>query len=190
MSNSPATIQKALYWLNKQDHNWPQHIEDSNTAVKMYLKSQKGQTEPSEFQKKLEKFCSKEKEGAFLIADSSFDKKQELKSQTSFLKASPPQNLHQKKTAAIKKERSWTACESKSFAGLQAAPPHLKPAPLKEVLFSESSGLGPQTFVLDERSLQSLEETKKEWNLQSSQDALRLLIQAGEKSLNRLKGFS
>ena len=188
MTNSPATIQKALYWLSKQDQNWSQYIEDSNTAVKMYLKSQKRQTESSKFQKKLEKFCSKEKEGAFLIAAASFDKKQELKSQTSFLKEAPPQKSHQKKETAIKKE--WIYCESKSFAGSKPLALHRKSAPSKEALFSESSSLSPQTFALDKRSLQSLEETKKEWNLQSSQEALRLLIQAGEKSLNRLKSFS
>ena len=54
--NTPATIQKALYWLYQQEE-WPQHITDSNTALKMYLKAHKKDKETSSFQKNLGTVC-------------------------------------------------------------------------------------------------------------------------------------
>ena len=42
------------------------------------------------------------------------------------------------------------------------------------------------TFSLDEKSWQALEQAKMELNLQNDEEALRLLIQLGQKSLKRL----
>ena len=44
-----------------------------------------------------------------------------------------------------------------------------------------------EAFYLDKTSFQKLEQIKEEWNLESRSSALRLLIQAGYKNLNRLK---
>ena len=134
-SYSENTLQKALHWLNKQDHNWPQHIKDSNIAVQMYLKSQKTEEEKElSFQKELKEFLSQDP-GA---VSTDFNKSPSAKTKT--------------------------------------APSQKTARPF----------LSEKTFTLDEKSLQALEQTKKELNIQSKEEALRLLIQLGQKSLNRL----
>ena len=52
--------------------------------------------------------------------------------------------------------------------------------------FYETASLKSNAFSLDEKSLQSLKLAKKELNVKSDQEALRLLIQLGEKNLRRL----
>ena len=52
--------------------------------------------------------------------------------------------------------------------------------------FLETNSFKNNSFSLDEKSLQSLELVKKELNIKSNEEALRLLIQLGQKSLNRL----
>ncbi|MBC6414788.1 MAG: hypothetical protein GDA46_00110 [Bdellovibrionales bacterium] len=155
MQNSPATIQKALYWFNKQDKSWLEHIEDSNTIVKMYLNSQKKSEEDSKFQTQVEKFSAREKIGATLISND-FSEKKIINSES----------LHTKTLENSNPFSNLTKFQSKNLS-LKTTPPS-------------------QIFTLDEKSLQNLEETKKELNLQSTQEALRLLIQLGKKTLNRL----
>ncbi|MCZ0932272.1 MAG: hypothetical protein OXJ52_03860 [Oligoflexia bacterium] len=133
-SYSENTLKKALHWLDKQDHNWPQHIKDSNIAVQMYLKSQKKEEEESSFQKELQEFLSQDT-GA---VSTDFNKSPSAKAVT--------------------------------------APIQKNTRPFLET----------KTFVLDEKSLQALERAKKELNIQSEEEALRLLIQLGQKNLSRL----
>ena len=72
-----------------------------------------------------------------------------------------------------------------------------KSPPAKTAPFLENSAKLPDTkaenqlknkntFSLDEKSQQALEQAKAELNLQSNEEALRLLIQLGQKSLKRL----
>ena len=127
---SESDFKKAMHWLNKQDHNWPQHIKDKNIAVQMYLKSQK--KEESSFNKELEPFLSQE-----------------------------------------------TGAVSTDFKQSPSAP-----APVQKN--SQTCYKKPTTFTLDKKSLQALDQIKKEFNIQSDEEALRLIIQLGLKSLNRL----
>ncbi|MCY4320851.1 MAG: hypothetical protein OXC37_00380 [Bdellovibrionaceae bacterium] len=52
--------------------------------------------------------------------------------------------------------------------------------------FLENKDLQNKAFTLDEKSLQALEKTKKELNISCNKEALKILIQLGQKSLNRL----
>ena len=55
----------------------------------------------------------------------------------------------------------------------------------KKSFFEKEAGLN-KPLLLDEKSRQALEMAKKELNIQSDEEALRLMIQLGRKSLNRL----
>ena len=111
-NSSPATIQKALYWLNKQDENWSKHIKDSNTAVKMYLKSHKKPSQASPFQKKLEKFC--ETNFGVLLQKPH----QSLSPET----LSPPQeNLAESQLTISVKKETYNQDSYKSFESFPAA---------------------------------------------------------------------
>ena len=165
LSYSEQTVLKALQWLDKQPHNWANHITDTNIAVKMYLKSQKKQEWHSPFAKEIKKIIGAEKTenlnpqeeptGAFLI-------KQPLPSlnvlQQSVLQkqTSSPANFHSNKASCNKEEEDFFPEERKK-----------------------------QSFVLDEKSLQALEEVKKEFNIEKEEEALRFLIQFAQKSLKK-----
>ena len=137
-SYSETTLKKALYWLDQQDHGWPQYIKDSRIAVQMYLKSQKKEEE-SLFQKELKEFLDPNM-GA---VSTDFNKSPSAQA------VSAPS---QKNTTSV----------------------------------LEISGLKNSVFTLDEKSLLALAQTKKELNIKSDKEALRLLIQLGQKSLSRL----
>ena len=67
-------------------------------------------------------------------------------------------------------------------------PPAKATAPLQEDnkrLFEKEAGPNKPPR-LDEKSLQALKTAKKELNIQSDEEALRILIQLGRKNLNRL----
>lgn len=55
-----------------------------------------------------------------------------------------------------------------------------RPAPLKELEKKT------EPIFLDQKSLEALENTKRELNIKDEEEALRLLIQIGRKSLNKL----
>ncbi|MDE0091786.1 MAG: hypothetical protein OXN83_00700 [Oligoflexia bacterium] len=130
---SENTLKKALHWLDKQDHNWPQHIKDNRIAVQMYLKSHKKEEEKeSFFQKELQGFLNQE-------------------------------------TGAVSTDFKKSPSAKQSTAPCQ-----------------ETKSFKSSSFSLDEKSLQAIEKTKKELNIQNEEEALRLLIQLGQKSLNRL----
>lgn len=149
--NSPEVLKKAIHWLGQQDHDWSKHIQDRDTAVKMYLKSQKKETQSSSFQKDLQTFLSEET-GAVLKNAS----KEIL----------PPAKAVQQETEDLPAFSAGDYSESKSS-------------------FEGRAFLGE----LDQKSLQVLEKTKEEWNLTSSKEALRLLIQMGYSKLSKLKHF-
>jgi len=174
--NSPATVQKALHWLYKQDENWSKHIKDSNTAVKMYLKSHKKVTPPSQFQKKLSAVC----EADFAVQIKNNTVKESSKTFQKFsknfnnsLSAGTPESPPQKDLSQKYLRNPGVPADKLPFFSK-------KEAPCQE---DQQEG---QDVRLDPRSLQTIEDIKKEWNLKSLEESLRLLIQAGKKSLNRL----
>ena len=56
--HSSQVVQKAMQWLSEQGSDWPKHIQDSNIAVQLYLKSRKTVKKDSSFQKELESFIN------------------------------------------------------------------------------------------------------------------------------------
>ena len=132
-------------------------FKDPELAIRLYLKSQKTAKKSTESQKKWEDFIKKE--GAFL--------KPEVTQKESQKKAQKPEL----KISSGSKSLSFQAPQhflQKKDLGVEGKKP--KPA-----------------FYLDEVSQQKLEKIQEEWNLESPASALRLVIQAGYKNLNRLK---
>lgn len=74
---------------------------------------------------------------------------------------------------------------STDFSSQPPAKNFIETAPKSKPPFLEQSPIKNNSFCLDEKSRQSLELVKKELNIQSDQEALRLLIQLGQKSLSR-----
>ena len=202
-TNSPTTIQKALKWLNKQDLNWSKHIKDNNTAVKMYLKSQQTQKAPSQFQKKLEKVCETnfgvrlQKPNQNL---NSFENQQELQSNLSAGILRPPLNnpadiptssLKQKnsskKTNPMISSTDWEQKinETLNFKKITSKHEEILKIEKKQTTHCLNKKI-THSVTLDSINLQTIEETKKAWNLKTLEEALNLLIQAGKKNLNRL----
>lgn len=155
---SEQTVLKALHWLNRQPDNWSEHVKDSNVAVKMYLKSQK-------------KNGKKESSFAKEVA-------QVLKTE---VEESPPFRQEELK-------------EEELGAFLMNKPQTSSPAngSLHNSLFEEdiktSVSEGKKTLIdfLDERSLQTLKQTKSQLNIRSEEEALRLLVQLGRNCLEKL----
>ena len=58
--------------------------------------------------------------------------------------------------------------------------------PQQTQAFLEASSLKDNSFCLDKKSLESLELVRKELNIQSREEALRLIIQLGERNLKGL----
>lgn len=179
--NSPATVQKALHWLYRQDENWPKHIKDSNTAVKMYLKSQKTEKPSSQFQKKLSAVCEADfavqiKNNTVKESSKTFQKLSKNFNNT--LSAGTPESPPQKDLA--QKDPTQKDLRSPGVPADKLPFFSEKEDPCQE---GQQEG---QDVRLDPRSLQTIEDIKKEWNLKNFEESLRLLIQAGKKSLNRL----
>ena len=222
--NSLATIQKALYWLNKQDQNWSHHIKDSNIAVKMYLKSQKKESEAcSEFQKKLENYCEttcQTKQASQLSAGDLLPplKQPADKPAISVKKPNEPQNSyggfellmpsqsiskpkpdqkadfishsqeHNSKSNTVSKNP--TSLDSPSFIN-DPLPTKSITLPKENLVTGINSNLKEKTSItLDSKNLEILKDIKKKWNLKTEEEALNLLIQAGQKNLSRLAGES
>ena len=83
-----------------------------------------------------------------------------------------------------KKEEEESSSFQKELAGLLgpdtgAVSTDFKSPPAKTIQKNNS-------FTLDEKSRLALEQTKKELNIENDNEALKLLIQLGKKSLNRL----
>ena len=198
-NSSPATIQKALYWIHNQNENWSKYIKDSNTFVKMYQKSHKKETQISQFQKNLQSFC----ESNFGVS---------LQKQSSSTLSPPPNNLDNTPDISIKEERQDSYESFKSLLIGQNLSPDLKNTKLPETKLKtqkdsknislnstklqthkESSFIpAPVKFfagtpiTIDSKNLQVIEEVKKEWNLKNNEEALNLLIQTGRRKLNRI----
>ena len=156
---SKSTMLKALRWLNEQPHHWASHIKDSNIAVHMYLKSQK-QNKESEFKKEIQQFIKAPK-----IKNEEPPGAVLRKALKPYNRASPPASGPDSKQEAPlffpadqkRKESDPLVCSNQSSAEI----------------------------FLDKRSLEALEAVKRELNMQSRQEALKLLIQMGWKSLQR-----
>ena len=153
------TVLKALHWLNKQPDNWVEHIKDTNIAVKMYLKSQNK--------------CNKQKSTTFskeitqlLTKDEGFKSEEPL---GAFLTDRLPAECKEEQKPSPPADQLVSSSLSEDNAD------HLFPEKKKS-----------QSFFLDEKSLHSLEKTKKELNMESEQETLRLLIQLGQKSIEKL----
>ena len=101
--NTPATIQKALYWLYQQEE-WSQHITDSNTAVKMYLKAHKKEEELSLFQKNLGTVCENLGVSIKSLPEKSLAEKS-LAEKSLAEKSLPEKKTFSKKTQLKKEER-------------------------------------------------------------------------------------
>ena len=127
------------------------------------------------------------------IKDSNIAVKMYLKSQKKERESSSQkeiQNSFLKETGAV----------LKNFSAQKSPPANFSPAEnfdslknlRKSKLDKEDSNLSEQTkpseevLHLDEKSRQALKQTKKELNLESEKEVLRLLIQLGRKSLNKL----
>ena len=164
-SGSEQTILKALHWLDKQPDNWAEHIKDTNIAVKMYLKSQKPNPSNS-FTKEIKTFLkTKDKESA------------------SFQQQSPTEE--ELIDAFLTNKEMPLACSSVSQNQKPSPPAKLSEFVSKEkeeTLFPKEK----MPFFLDKISLQTLEKTKQDLNIEKEEEALRLLIQLGRNSLQKL----
>ena len=162
-SNHPEpTVLKALHWLNKQPDNWAEHIKDTNIAVKMYLKSQnkcdkQSNKQKSTFSKEITQLLTKDEE---------FKNEEPL---GAFLTNKLPAEYKEEQTPSPPADQPFSSPLSEDKAN------HL---------FLEKKEA--RSFFLDEKSLNSLEKTKKELNMKNEQETLRLLIQLGRKSIEKL----
>ena len=171
---SKQIILKALKWLDSQPGNWAELIKDQNIAVKMYLKSQrKNKEEESSFKKELSPFL-----------------KTETKESSPFKEQSPEQELgaflkNKPETPSPLKEELFRGREAlKNKAFLENRPVLESQNVLDKTQALESQK--QEAVFLDEKSLQALEKTKQQLNLQKEEEALRLLIQLGRNSLEKL----
>lgn len=155
---SEQTVLKALHWLDQQPDNWSEHIKDSNVAVKMYLKSQeKNKEKESSFTKEVTQLLKTEAEENPSFKQKDFEEEDVGAFLTNKHKTSPPAN-EPLSHSFFKKETETSALEK------------------KEVLSN----------FLDEKSLQTLKQTKNQLNIQNEEEALRLLIQLGQNCLKKL----
>ena len=158
------TVLKALHWLDKQPNNWTEYIKDTNIAVKLYLKSQyKDNKAESNFTKEIKQFLKTK------------DKNSKSKEPVgAFLtNKQPPSALK----SDFKKKQSPLPPADRYFNNL---------LPTKEKDSSFLEAKAQRAFFLDEKSWESLEKTKKKLNVQNEEEVLRLLIQLGRNSLEKL----
>ena len=116
------------------------------------------------------------------IKDSNIAVQMYLKSQTKEEKENP--SPFQKELQSFL--GSDTGAVSTDFNKSPSAKATTAPFQKNPLSFLETKSSKNNTFILDEKSLQALEQTKKELNIENDEEALRLLIQLGKKSLNRL----
>ena len=157
--HSKQTLLKALHWLDQQPDNWSEHITDSQVAVQMYLKSLKKEEGKSALAKELSPFVKKELKG-FVPTQKESSSKSLFESKEKFPKL--------------------------SFSNEKSASP---PADGNELLpkkKEEVSAFSRKSFYLDKFSQKTLEQTKKALNLKEEEEVLRLLIQLGQKSLQKI----
>jgi len=150
------TVLKALNWLNKQPENWAEPIKDTNIAVKMYLKSQ------NKWNKQKSTFSKEIKQ---LLT-----KEENFKGEEPF-------------GAVLTNKLSENFKEKASPSADQPLPNPLSEDNTDHLFLEKKES---RSFFLDEKSLNALEKTKKELNLESEQETLRLLIQLGRKSIEKL----
>lgn len=144
----------------------------------MYLKSHKKEKPPSQFQKKLSAVCEADfavqiKNNTVKESSKTFQKLS--KNLNEALSAGAPENPPHKNL-----DRDLTR-DLKDLSRPEGPADNPSLFNKKESVCQEAQGLR-----LDPRSLQTIEDIKKEWNLKSFEESLRLLIQAGKKGLNRL----
>ena len=157
--HSKQTLLKALHWLDQQPDNWSEHIKDSNLAVKMYLKSQNKEEKTSSLAKELSPFVKKGTEERASQKTEAFLKE-------SFEKKEPSPKLSLSQNKDLSPPADWSK---------------LLPKKKEEISLSSNKSL-----CMDELSQKALEQTKKDLNLQKEEEALRLLIQLGRKSLQKI----
>ena len=157
------TVLKALHWLDQQPNNWTEHIKDTNIAVKMYLKSQhRNNKKKSTFTKEIKQFLKTE------------DKNSKNKESVgAFLTKKQPSAFH---SDFEKKQKPLPPADG-HFSSLLSTED-------KNRTFLEAKA--QRAFFLDEKSWESLEKTKKKLNVQNEEEVLRLLIQLGRNSLEKL----
>ena len=91
----------------------------------------------------------------------------------------------QKELKAFLKEPGAVSMDFKKSPSAKTAP-YLKNSAMFPNTKAENRLKSKDTFSLDEKSQQALEQAKAELNLQSDEETLRLLIQLGQRSLSRL----
>ena len=161
------TVFKALEWLKQQPGGWSQHIKDSNIAVKMYLKSKKHTlATESDFKKELKEL----EQGSTQKTKEAFKTKEFTEAGAVLINQQPA-----KQKLELKKELAHN--------------PHKKPCPVggiseksSKLALLKQSLCEKQAFYLDQKSLKSLKQVKDILNIQQDEEALRLLIQLGQKS--------
>ena len=158
---------KALHWLNNQPNHWAQHITDSKVALKMYLKSQNKKQKPSNnFSKEINKVLKAKKEEKAPFQTQSLTQKEDI--------------------GAFLTKRKEPLVSSLSKKQSQSLPAKTKPVKEKEEELVLLEKKEVQPFYLDEISLQTVKQIKKNLNMEQEEEVLRLLIQLGQHSLQKL----
>lgn len=204
---SKSTVLKALHWLDKQPGDWVEHIKDTNIAVKMYLKSKNKKKDKSPFQKEIQKLLKPKSQNLkedrvqwaspafpFSLENSNFNEEepigavlqrnQDISLKTEKKESSP--SFHSNDKNCYEK-----AYVDKDYITKQNLSPPASCSDSYPLSGNERDKVSVEeenqpTLSLDKISWETLNQAKKNLNIKDNEEALRLLIQLGKKSLEQI----